>query len=731
MNENQMEVSLFATVRSKQPQTIALAEFVTFVRGERWMRCSLEYRRLRALGNEHAAALIKNGMEAITPGGTFEGGHRATQLRTLSRALCLDLDHTNERTAEIVARLQQIPWVMFLFHSISGEGLKVMVRIDIDRVEEYAGLYAAAMREVERQVQFACDPACRDVCHLCYGSYDPQAYYNPDAVPFRLPTETVATVQDVATEKTAIALTEEEFLAAVRQQNKKMLYVKSNRNVYLYGLLCRLNRQGMPAQQAQQLTHRYFEVEKSELDSIVRSAYSHANEHGKASPKSTKEKKQEGVKQRKETISEIETFISAHYALRFNVVSSQLEFCTKKAAAPFSQPVDTPETPEVPAYSDGWMPMTDYDENSIYRALLLGGFQLAQNLLRSILKSTFVPRFDPFVAYFASLPPWDGTTDYIAQLAASVTTTRSEYWTRCFRKWFVAMVAGWLRPEVVNHTVLVLIGAQGIYKTSWSLRLMPPELERYRYSGVIDPRNKDGLFTLSQCGLINHEEIENLSRRELNEFKALITQPIINERAAYGHNKEYLTRRASFIGSGNNEDILTDITGNRRWICEKVLAIRSAEEYPFPYAGMYAQAKALLDSGFRYWFDKSEMMELNASNADFILRSVEEEQLAVWFRKPGDGERFELMSASQVMGRLMTWVHVPMSVVNVGRALKAAGYESMKLHGNTKCYKVVELKIEEVKEQGKNIPGAEAIAQKEETIASKAVGDGGGYILPF
>lgn len=299
MKETCIEVSLFATVRSKKPQTIGLEEFIIFVRGERWMKRSMEYRRLRATGDEQAAALIKNDTEAITPGGTFEGGHRATQLRTLSGVLCLDLDHTNERTAEIIDRLKQIPWVMLVFHSISGEGLKVMVRIDIDHVEQYAGLYAAVMQEVEYRVQFACDPACRDVCHLCYGSYDPQAYYNPDAVPFGLPTEHVATVPaatptttDVASGKTtAAAVTEEEFLAAVRQQNKKMLYIKSNRNVYLYGLLCRLNREGMSMHEAQQLTHRYFDIEKNELDSIVRSAYSHTNEHGKKTQKSAEKKK--------------------------------------------------------------------------------------------------------------------------------------------------------------------------------------------------------------------------------------------------------------------------------------------------------------------------------------------------------------------------------------------------------------------------------------------------------
>lgn len=697
MKETRIEISLFDTVRSKQPQTISLAQFVDFVRGERWMQRSLEYRRLREEGEVKAAAAIKNGTEAITPSGTFEGGHQAAQLRTLSQVLCLDLDHTNERTAEICARLQQLPWVLLVFQSISGEGLKVMVRIDIERVEEYAGLYAAVMGEVERRVGFACDRACRDVCHLCYGAYDPQAYYNPEAVPFALPAAQAEATVHVAPEKMAAEVKEAEFMRAVRLQNRKMLYVKSNRNVYLHGLLCRLNRQGMPQTLAHELTFRYFEIEKSELDSIVRSAYSHTAEHGKKPARSAQEKQQAAADKCKENISDIEAFVAERYDLRFNVVSNQMEFCVKKeAAASCSEAVENTACP------DDWLPMTDYDENSIYRALLLGGYQPSQNLLRSILKSTFVPRFDPFVAYFESLPPWDGVTDYIGQLAASVTVApeRQAYWERFFRKWLVAMVAGWLRPKVVNHTVLVLIGPQGIYKTSWSLRLMPPELERYRYSGVIDPRNKDGLFTLSQCGLINHEEIENLNRRELNEFKALITQPIINERAAYGHNKEYLIRRASFIGSGNNEEILTDSTGNRRWICEQVLAIRPEEEYPFPYAGIYAQAKALLDSNFRYWFNKSEVAELNAGNADFMLQSVEEEQLAVWFRQPQDGEPFELMTASQVMGRLMTWVHVTMSVVKVGRALKAAGYESVKLRSQTKCYKVVELKLEQVKEQG-------------------------------
>lgn len=137
----------------------------------------------------------------------------------------------------------------------------------------------------------------------------------------------------------------------------------------------------------------------------------------------------------------------------------------------------------------------------------------------------------------------------------------------CFRRWFVGMVAAALDPKVVNHVILVLIGRQGCFKTSFFQNLLPPVLRRYYASKTNSQRlTKDDLFTMTENLLVNFEEIDSMQRSELNQLKAMTTTLYVNERPAYGRNKVHLPHVASFCATGNNLQFLTDDTGNRRWL---------------------------------------------------------------------------------------------------------------------------------------------------------------------
>lgn len=105
----------------------------------------------------------------------------------------------------------------------------------------------------------------------------------------------------------------------------------------------------------------------------------------------------------------------------------------------------------------------------------------------------------------------------------------------------------------MNHEILVLIGEQGLYKTTWFNFLLPPELRCYFYTKTNSDRlNKDDLFSLTEFALICFEELDGMRPAELNQLKAMVTMPYVNERAAYGRNKERHPHIASFCGTGNN-----------------------------------------------------------------------------------------------------------------------------------------------------------------------------------
>ena len=262
-------------------------------------------------------------------------------------------------------------------------------------------------------------------------------------------------------------------------------------------------------------------------------------------------------------------------------------------------------------------------------------------------------------------------------------TKADALWRECFKKWFVAMVASWMKDEVVNHTVLVLVGRQGIYKTTWLDRLMPPELRAYSsklpLSGQI---SKDDRLRLCENGLLNIDELDAICGREMNIVKSLLTSTDVNERAAYGRLKERRVRLASFCASTNNREFLTDITGNRRWLPFEVESIQNPFDDIILYERLYAQAKAYVECGyFAYWFEMDEIEVLEQHNEKFRALENEEELLPILFDKPAEGKG-EFMTTAEISDRLVTYggIKRPMSIRQLGMLLGKKGFEKKQVY---------------------------------------------------
>lgn len=256
-------------------------------------------------------------------------------------------------------------------------------------------------------------------------------------------------------------------------------------------------------------------------------------------------------------------------------------------------------------------------------------------------------------------------------------------WRACFKKWFVAMVASWMRDEVVNHQVLVLIGKQGIYKTTWLEHLIPPHLRAYtcKLSNSND-LNKDERMRIAEFGLISLDEIDSMNNRELNQLKSIITATDVNERAAYAYTKERRVRLASFCASGNRRDFLTDITGNRRWLPFEVESIQNPFFTTLPYNLMYAQAWALAqDPQFCYWFELDEIEVLEQHNQHFRDESNEEQLLDVYFAvPPTDATTAKFLTTAEISERLIYYGNIkkPMTLSRLGVLLSQKGFLSIR-----------------------------------------------------
>ena len=170
---------------------------------------------------------------------------------------------------------------------------------------------------------------------------------------------------------------------------------------------------------------------------------------------------------------------------------------------------------------------------------------------------------------------------------------------------------------------------------------------------------------------------------ELNQLKTAVTMPSIDERAAYAHFHEHRKHIASFCGTGNNAQFLSDPTGNRRWLPFEVERIVSPREHPFDYEGIYAQAYALYREGFRYWFTRDEIVRLSEHNRQFETPRLEHELVQLYFRRPGERETGEFMSVALALQIVGAGITQKLSTVSLGRAFVEQGYERRTSHRST------------------------------------------------
>jgi len=335
---------------------------------------------------------------------------------------------------------------------------------------------------------------------------------------------------------------------------------------------------------------------------------------------------------------------------------------------------------------DNFQRVGDHEENSMLRWLHLHDQIISVSMLHNILTSNFSKDFNPFSEYFKNLKKVDKNIDYIGQLIATVKTEDDEYWDKCFRKWFVAYVMSLYRKKVINHTIIVFVGGQGVGKTSWSRLLSPIALKEYLSPTAMAADQKDTQIMLAECCLIILDELEALNRRDLAAFKDLITLEFVHVRRPYGRYAINLCRYASFIASVNSTQILTDPTGSRRYLCSTVKSIDY--EHTVDIDACMAQALALGKSGFKYWFDQKEIKELTDHNEAYMAKSIEEETIETWLRPvtPEEwnnktnltyGKNICLMKASDISGFILTKSKLLLqnnTNANVGKILKKLNF---------------------------------------------------------
>ena len=654
------------------------------------------------------------------------------------------------------AKIIADPHTVMCYTTISGKGLRVIFRYSLQQSSSdsaYTAAFFCGNSYYEKLLGIKADMQCKNITRLSGLAHDPNVFLRDpaEAVPFTIDeivsSAAAYTKQSKEDKQMQRIQTYFDTLIAPQLTKDGIVFQSGSHNNYVMRVGYRLAERRFSKKVAVRWAVERFGKDYPDTEQVVNSCFTTQD-----SSNSTKGERQNS---KFASVEDIKSFLDGHAELRFNEITRRVEtqpnthpmpsrregdedtkYFVQGSAASHSLPLGGP------GWVSKWVPLTDRIVNSLW-SKMSEVTRVNKQDMYSIIESDYVPLYHPFKEYLSTLEKWMNTNDpfvlttnntnhtnevipskmlsaeaderfvkferfvfkkdydYIRDLANTVRVKGGEQeqtiWYHYLKKWLVAMVASWLSDDVVNNVILVLIGEQGAYKTTWFNYLLPPELKQYFYTKTNANRmSKDDLLTLAQYGLVCCEELDTMRPTELNQLKAAVTMSSIDERAAYARYHERRKHIASFCGTGNNTQFLSDPTGNRRWLPFEVESIVSPREHPFNYEGIYAQALALYKSGFLYWFTKDEIQELNRHNKQFETPRLEHELVDLYFRKPTVSELGEFMSVARALQIISNGISQKLSAVNVGRAFCDLGFKRVRTN-SSRGFIVVCRTAEEIK----------------------------------
>lgn len=308
-----------------------------------------------------------------------------------------------------------------------------------------------------------------------------------------------------------------------------------------------------------------------------------------------------------------------------------------------------------------------------------------------LLLSQEIADYHPFLDYMDNLPDWDGI-DRVSELASRVSD--APLWIEGFHRWMLGMTAQWMAMDVqcANAVAPLLVSTeQGRCKSTFCSILLPTELQRF-YIDKFDITSVSGCEQkLSLFGLINMDEFDRYGIRTMATLKNLMQLKKLTFRKSHRAYYSQLPRIASFIGTSNQKELLTDTTGSRRFLCVEV---KGKIDCTLPdYVQLYAQLKTELLNGERYWFTSEEERKIQEHNRMFYKFSPEQDVFFRCFRLPMEGEEGIQISSTEIFCKLQKRFPSAFrgrSVSNMGRMLLAMGIERVRTRTGS-YYRVVPL----------------------------------------
>ncbi|MGL5893032.1 MAG: VapE domain-containing protein, partial [Bacteroidales bacterium] len=608
----------------------------------------LDLRRLRAFSNQGLNNPFRDLIPLIGISSQYNG-ERFVSYNGLVMLEIRNLSTQSEATA-LRDRISQIPQTHLTFIGCTALSVKIIIRFSLPdgslpNSEHQAQLFhTAACNKAADFFKMQIDPRIElRSSNLNYAtrlSLDPELYYNPEslAITMEQPTENLQenswrpSPYDQNPDNSNLGLIfkskEEIDTYNFSEALMRALEVEQNDNPHIYrrnfiiAFMKGCFASGIEEEQAVYNILHYGDLKnyEEEVRSIFRSGYEVEKHFGKSTliPKIKRE------------AMELKSFMERRYEVRRNTLNDEIEYRQKLSF---------------------YTPFKGIDKfalNTISIEALSEGLKVWDRDISRYIYSSKTPAYNPIDRYLEELPLWDGK-DHIGEMARRIKCAKQELWVENFKIWFLGMVAGWqqLNKQHANSSLPLLIGDQACGKSTFCKRLLPPELQEYYTDSIDITKKQEAMLSLTRYSLINLDEFDSISSSYQSFLKHVVQKPVVNIRKPYETTSKPLRRYSSFIATCNNDDLLSDPTGSRRYLCVKIKGvIDNNKEINYPQ--LYAQAVAQLKSGERYWFDQEQAKSQSEANSEFDLKTTEENLLLHYFEPTQDETIGEWLSPTEI-----------------------------------------------------------------------------------
>ncbi|MBC7493780.1 MAG: hypothetical protein H7221_02145 [Flavobacterium sp.] len=363
-----------------------------------------------------------------------------------------------------------------------------------------------------------------------------------------------------------------------------------------------------------------------------------------------------------------EDYLNENYDIRHNIIANEIEISKKNI--------------------NEW---TDLNENSLWIEMQKKSIKVPASTLEKILKSDFVPKFNPLIDYFENLPIWDKKTDYITQYADFIKLAPEEdkeQYNYHFKKWCVRSVKCATIDNYFNKNAFVISDegkGQNIGKTTWIRFLCPQILTNYLKDDL--PKDeKDAKIALTQNFIVNLDELASLSRQEINTLKSLFSADKIKVRFPYDKKEIVVRRVANFIGSTNLTNFLHDETGSVRWLCFVADKIDFSYKKNFNIDNLWSQAFYLAnDKNFDETITSIDMSENELRNAKFQMQSPEKDLICRYLEIPTSIEETVILTSTEIQHYLAGFANsIKLQNNSIGKALTSLKFRKIRSSTTTK-----------------------------------------------